>query len=52
MKGFLFFIGLLGTLLPLNALQARRAARKDPIDPEKLKKVSFPRASGNDWPTK
>ena len=52
MKGFLFVIGLIGALFPLNAFQARRAAKRDPIDPESLKKASFPRASGNDWPSK
>lgn len=52
MKGFMFVIGLIGALLPLNALQARRAAKKDPIAPDSLKKASFPQASGNGWPTK
>ena len=46
MKGLAFVIGLIGTLVPLQALYARWAAKRDPIDREALKKVDFRNATG------
>lgn len=47
MKGIVFLSALIGILFPLKALYARRMAKKDPVDPEALKKVNFPNSSGH-----
>ena len=47
MKGFLTVFGLLAALLPLKALYARKAAARDPIDADALKKVNFMNATGS-----
>ena len=46
MKGIVFLSALAGILFPLKALYARRAARRDPLDPETLKAVNFSHSSG------
>lgn len=47
MKGIVFLSALIGILFPLKALYAKRKAKTDPVDPETLKKASFPNSSGH-----
>ena len=47
MKGFVIVSVLATVLFRLKWLFAKRAAKKDPVDVETLKKASFPRSGGH-----
>jgi hypothetical protein len=47
MKGIVFLSALIGILFPLKTLHARSMAKRDPVDPEALRKTDFRNSSGH-----